>query len=470
MLHFYQFIFSSIEACLLRILVFCIITTIVVLLAYYQFCTINGSKTGFPWKKILLITIFLAYLVALDYITLGRTSSYGLGYNFHLFRAWKDAWNNFTPQKWLNVLLNIAMFIPLGVMLPLFRKQFQKWYITLSTALVASIYIEICQLVTRRGLMDIDDLFCNTVGAMMGYLFISALISLKGNRRKCYLDAALKVLLGLTPVFAITGFFIAYSIQEFGNLPDSMVNPVNTNNISWKLDGVLPEHQPEVAIYRTSQRTLDDCDEFANAFKSIISTEYTTISYYQDAAYYMDQSFNENGSHILQVSYTNQGFTYSAHYIDDKIGNTCGTREEIESALSSFPVILSRHTQFVNEGLGWYRFTANKHIDGTNMIDGVMRCRVAEDGTILEIENSLHSYAYYRDAKIISPEQALAILYSGKFKLPEDKPVDIAGTYSIQSCSLVYRTDTKGFYQPVYLFDIAINYIDTITVIIPALL
>jgi len=91
------------------------------------------------------------------------------GSNFHLFRAWREAWNIMSFKNWANVLLNIAMFVPLGILLPWIHKLFRKWYVMLGSGFACSLAIEIFQAITGRGLFDVDDLFANTLGAIFGY-------------------------------------------------------------------------------------------------------------------------------------------------------------------------------------------------------------------------------------------------------------------------------------------------------------
>ena len=424
---------------------------------------------AFPWKKYVIIATIISYLIILNHATLGRETSHGQSYNFHLFYAWRSAWNNFTVQGWLNIILNIVIFIPLGIMLPLLYRKAKKWYVTLFISFTITTYIEICQFLMQKGLLDIDDIFCNTVGALTGHFFITALLSIKSAHPQKHLIAGGKLFLSLIPALLISGIFIIYSHQEFGNLPDGMLYSVNTNNISWKLDCRLPDTQTTAVVYRLPQRTLTECDIFANKFKQIIGTEYTTVSYQQDTACYMDQALDDNGSHFLNVSYIDQGFTYSAAYENNKSYSSI-RRSNAESVLSSFPVILSTYTHFTSEGLGWCCFSANKYIyEDANMLNGTLRCRIAEDGTVIEIDNKLHFYSYYRDAAIITPIQALSQLQSGNYKLPDTIKVKQSGVYSIKSCLIDYRTDTKGFYQPVYTFDIVTDQNQHFTAIIPAL-
>lgn len=65
------------------------------------------------------------------------------------------------------ILGNLTMLIPLGFMLPMLRKVTVKHVLVI--ALCFSCFIELTQYITGRGLMEFDDVFNNTVGAVIGY-------------------------------------------------------------------------------------------------------------------------------------------------------------------------------------------------------------------------------------------------------------------------------------------------------------
>ena len=65
------------------------------------------------------------------------------------------------------ILGNLTMLMPLGFMLPMMRKV--KLRHVFLAALIFSAGIELTQYVTGRGLMEFDDVFNNTVGAVLGY-------------------------------------------------------------------------------------------------------------------------------------------------------------------------------------------------------------------------------------------------------------------------------------------------------------
>ena len=82
----------------------------------------------------------------------------------------------FNSQGIDTYLWNIALFIPLGFMLPMLNQASRKWDITLACGFFFSLTIEIFQLFNSR-ITDIDDLITNTLGTLIGYLIFKGLSS-----------------------------------------------------------------------------------------------------------------------------------------------------------------------------------------------------------------------------------------------------------------------------------------------------
>ena len=67
-----------------------------------------------------------------------------------------------------NTILNIILFIPLGIMLPFLWKKYNNLKTTLIFGFSMSLVIELLQILTYRA-TDINDLIANTLGAVVGY-------------------------------------------------------------------------------------------------------------------------------------------------------------------------------------------------------------------------------------------------------------------------------------------------------------
>ena len=67
-----------------------------------------------------------------------------------------------------NTILNVFLFVPLGVLLPLLWKKYQSCKNTIVLGFVLSLSIELLQILTYRA-TDINDIIANTIGAALGY-------------------------------------------------------------------------------------------------------------------------------------------------------------------------------------------------------------------------------------------------------------------------------------------------------------
>ncbi|MGI5894586.1 MAG: VanZ family protein [Candidatus Merdivicinus sp.] len=89
---------------------------------------------------------------------------------FLVFRqTWDEVFRNGNPSYFfINFLGNIAVFVPLGFFPPLLWRKFQKWWKVLLFGCGISVLIELTQLLLPRG-TDVDDIWLNTLGALVGY-------------------------------------------------------------------------------------------------------------------------------------------------------------------------------------------------------------------------------------------------------------------------------------------------------------
>lgn len=68
-----------------------------------------------------------------------------------------------------NSLLNIALFMPLGFILPALWEKFVRLKYTVLVGFLLSLFIEVMQIFTYRA-TDINDLLTNTLGTVVGFL------------------------------------------------------------------------------------------------------------------------------------------------------------------------------------------------------------------------------------------------------------------------------------------------------------
>ena len=69
----------------------------------------------------------------------------------------------------INIIGNISMFIPTGIILPILYKRLDCFWKVLLAGAGLSFAIEMIQLLFPGSVTDIDDLILNTAGAVIGY-------------------------------------------------------------------------------------------------------------------------------------------------------------------------------------------------------------------------------------------------------------------------------------------------------------
>lgn len=119
---------------------------------------------------------FLGYLISLLYLTIfWGISSYQFPTEYYFL--------NLRPFVWLyevydmgikkmmeQLLLNIAMFLPYGFLLPIIFPKMRRFFRTAMTVLGTTVLIETVQYFLGRS-ADIDDVIMNFIGGLIGYLF-----------------------------------------------------------------------------------------------------------------------------------------------------------------------------------------------------------------------------------------------------------------------------------------------------------
>ncbi len=78
-------------------------------------------------------------------------------------------------------LLNILLFVPFGILLPVTINKFVLLNRTLICGLLFSFVIEYIQFITRLGIADIDDIVNNSLGVLVGWMCYKCFFA-KGNK------------------------------------------------------------------------------------------------------------------------------------------------------------------------------------------------------------------------------------------------------------------------------------------------
>lgn len=122
-------------------------------------------------KKIILVKwlLFAIYLAIVLHLTLfSREIGSENRYQLKLFWSYEAFFRSGSYFYIREDYLNILLFVPFGIFLPqLFRKI--TWKKVFFAGFFCSVAIETTQLIGSLGLFEFDDMFHNTLGALLGY-------------------------------------------------------------------------------------------------------------------------------------------------------------------------------------------------------------------------------------------------------------------------------------------------------------
>lgn len=142
---------------------------------------------------------------------LGRVRSPEPNVNFRLFWCIKEAWTLHDAYDWYFVIGNILLFIPLGFFVAAtFRSMRKLWRVGV-VGLLLSTVIEVSQYVLHLGLCELDDVFGNTLGCVMGGgLFLICLYCVRRQQS----DRGRVIIAACLWIFVILFFTVALYLNK----------------------------------------------------------------------------------------------------------------------------------------------------------------------------------------------------------------------------------------------------------------
>ncbi|WP_324893171.1 VanZ family protein [Paenibacillus sp.] len=127
------------------------------------------------WSLFGLYTAFLLYMMLLGFDrTTFEAGASDYRWNlvpFDTIHRYVFHASAFTTGQWaVNVLGNVGVFIPYGLLLPALLRRCRKFPGMMATFLAGLFVAELLQLVLRVGSFDVDDFILNALGASFGYV------------------------------------------------------------------------------------------------------------------------------------------------------------------------------------------------------------------------------------------------------------------------------------------------------------
>ena len=154
------------------------------------FAVLKRMQKSVHYRK-LLFAACLAYLLFLIYATfLSRSVAQTYSYRLELMGSARQAFSvkgglwslirgDFSairlddPQSLEGIAVNLLLMVPVGYLFPMVQsarvKKTRAWQAILAGSVLSAL-VEVIQLLTRLGMLDVDDWVFNTAGTAAGYL------------------------------------------------------------------------------------------------------------------------------------------------------------------------------------------------------------------------------------------------------------------------------------------------------------
>lgn len=130
-----------------------------------------GIKKGLRYSLMLLLIeyVFLLFCSTVILRTVGETRQYDFQ-PFWSYKAIQEGREDLLAEN----IMNVVVFIPVGMLLGIAFKQ-MTWWKALLIGCNISVTIESLQFFLMRGYSEVDDVMHNTVGCLIGFGIISIL-------------------------------------------------------------------------------------------------------------------------------------------------------------------------------------------------------------------------------------------------------------------------------------------------------
>lgn len=418
--------------------------------------------------KVLWAAVFGCYLFVVLSATLLDRGSYPMGGKVvPLFYSYREAWKSFSRILWRNLALNILMFVPFGFLLPMGVRKLGSFWKTYLVGLLFTVLIELAQLTLRRGVVEMDDIFNNFLGTMIGYGFyaiVRGVIRRIRSARSADHAVTEKVpvwqilLLQLPLVGTLAAFgilFLAYRGQDLGNLFEECIVAYDAGLLNFSSNESYSQEVRKLPVYQVKVKTKEEVEAQAESFLAGIGAELDRrqTDAYENTVF----CYSLNRNYHLQVRYAGGTYSFLDFHLPKEAEKVSGAAEsEVREVLKGYGISLPAAALFEDRGDGVYAFVLEQYTEGGIFYDGVLSCTYYDDGRMGRIDNRVVTGTLYKYFEVISEKEAYERLCAGEF----ENGFYASGTVlkgEIGAAKISYSVDSKGFYQPVYEFQAVVN-------------
>ena len=441
-------------------LIFLIITASIYLI--YQKRKGNLQKHKI-FSMFILILLFCWLIIVFGITTLSRGANYENMINLSMFSGYINTWNKWSLSEFQLIIFNIIMFIPLGLLLPLYNNKFKRFIPTFLVSLGVTLGIECIQLATNMGIFELDDIFHNTLGGIIGFFLTIGILDCIENK-KIILKSILKAIaipIAICMIFLIVSTI--YSAKELGNMPIKPAKKQNMNDITVNLETDLSEETSNVTLYKNkSANNIENGKRIAD----ILMNEYGLT---QIGKIYIEGvnrlfEFKDSSGQKYMLTYVLSDGTWdfmNLSYPEEKKVSSSDEKNQKQSLEKWMKKnnILPNNVKYSLQEKKYLRWDVKMpdsiKTHGKNFGEGFIIVTPSKTNVPSSIFYSVTENTYIKNVDIISSKQAYEKLKAGEFDVyPNFNKGDIL---NIKDVDISYVYDTKGYYQPVYNFKVQVN-------------
>ncbi len=152
-------------------------------------CVWRGRQNQVTKKRPVLTSLLITYITAIFFATLiFRVPAMSADGTYIHKAEWIPLWSwyevivHHSGGLFEEILLNVVLFAPLGVLIKLlYKSNLGKMFLI---GFILSAFIEIMQFITCRGLFEWDDMIHNGLGCLLGYGIGRVILRVQASQRR----------------------------------------------------------------------------------------------------------------------------------------------------------------------------------------------------------------------------------------------------------------------------------------------
>ena len=163
-----------------------IISVLLLALLIFSACMLYKKKKVDKLQRNCLIILSSYTVLMLYYTLIGRYSQSYYRYDGDIFGTISALIKDFNMTDFTQLVINLVMMIPVSFLLMLILRCRYKTVVAFDITVLLIITIELSQFFTRAGTLQLDDILCNVIGAVVGifvYYLMMIILARKEMKR-----------------------------------------------------------------------------------------------------------------------------------------------------------------------------------------------------------------------------------------------------------------------------------------------